>query len=51
MLPAGVRVPARSAQDFLSTFDDEETAVESITPLEVAELKPGDRLLIVTCNY
>jgi hypothetical protein len=38
-------------EDFLSTFDDEETAVESITPLEVAELKPGDRLLIVTCNY
>jgi hypothetical protein len=38
-------------EDFLTTFDDEETAVESITPLEVAELKPGDRLLIVTCNY
>jgi hypothetical protein len=38
-------------EDFLTTFDDEEYAVESITPLEVAELRPGDRLLIVTCNY
>ena len=38
-------------EDFLTTFDDEETAVESITPLRVAELKQGDRLLVVTCNY
>jgi hypothetical protein len=38
-------------EDFLTTFDDEETTGESITPLQVAELKPGDRLLIVTCNY
>ena len=37
--------------DFLTAFDDEETAVESIMPLQVAELKPGDRLLVVTCNY
>ena len=37
--------------DFLTAFDDEEAAVESITPLQVAELKPGDCLLIVTCNY
>ena len=38
-------------EDFLTTSNDEETAVESITPLEVAELKPEDRLLVVTCNY
>ena len=38
-------------EDFLTTFDDEETAVESIMPLQVATLKPGDRLLVVTCNY
>jgi len=38
-------------EDFLTTFDGEETAVESITPLQVAELKPKDRLLVVTCNY
>ena len=38
-------------EDFLNTFDDEETALESITPLQVAELKPGDRLLVVTCSY
>lgn len=38
-------------EDFLTTFDDEETAAQSITPLEVAELKPKDRLLVVTCSY
>jgi hypothetical protein len=38
-------------EGFLSTFDDGDTAVQSITPLQVAELKPGDRLLIVTCDY
>ena len=38
-------------EDFLTASDDEETTVESITPLEVVELKPGDRLLVVTCNY
>ena len=37
--------------DFLTSFDEEETAVQSITPLEVAELQPEDRLLVVTCNY
>jgi hypothetical protein len=50
MLRASYDCPLRF-EDFLTTFDDEETAVESITPLQVAELKPGDRLLIVTCNY
>ena len=38
-------------EDFLTTFDDEETGVESIMPLQVAELQPGDRLLVVTCHY
>ena len=38
-------------ENVLTTFDDEETAVESITPLHVAGLKPGDHLLVVTCNY
>jgi hypothetical protein len=38
-------------EDFLTTFDDEETAVQSITPLQAAELKPRDRLLVVTCGY
>jgi hypothetical protein len=38
-------------EDFLATFDDEETAVQSIMPLQVVELKPGDRLLVVTCDY
>jgi hypothetical protein len=38
-------------EDFLPTFDDEETVVESITPLQVAELKSGERLLVATCNY
>jgi hypothetical protein len=38
-------------QDFLTTFDDEGTVVQSITPLQVAELRPRDRLLVVTCDY
>ena len=33
---------------FLTTFDDEETAVESITPLQVAGLNPRDCLLVLT---
>ena len=41
----------RFALRISSPFEGEETAVESILPLQVAELKPGDRLLIVTCNY
>jgi hypothetical protein len=50
VLRASYDCPLR-LEDFLTTFDDQETAVESITPLQVAELKPGDRLLVVTCNY
>jgi hypothetical protein len=38
-------------EDFHTTFGGEETGVESIIPLEVAELKAGGRLLVVTCNY
>ena len=38
-------------EDFLTTLDDEGTAVQSITPLQVAELQPRDRLLVVTCDY
>ena len=37
--------------DFLITSDNGGTAVESVAPLEVAQLQPEDRLLIVTCNY
>jgi len=32
-------------------FDDEEPSVQTITPLEAVELQPGDRFLIVTCDY
>jgi hypothetical protein len=32
-------------------FDDDGASVQSIMPLEVAELRPEERLLIVTCNY
>jgi hypothetical protein len=38
-------------EDFLNAFDDGETAAQSATPLEVAELGPGDRLFVVTCSY
>jgi len=37
--------------DFLTTFDADEASVQSIMPLEVVELRPKERLLIVTCNY
>ncbi|MGH8134564.1 MAG: hypothetical protein ACRETG_09230 [Steroidobacteraceae bacterium] len=36
--------------DFLITLD-EEPAVQSIAPLQLAELQPGQRLLIVRCDY
>ena len=39
-------------EDFLSAFDGgERSDVVSIMPLQLAELRPGDSLLIVTCNY
>jgi hypothetical protein len=38
-------------EDFLTTFDDDGASVQSIMPLEVVELRPKDRLLIVACNY
>jgi hypothetical protein len=38
-------------EDFLTTFDDDGASVQSIMPLEVVELRPKERLLIVTCNY
>ena len=50
LLRASYDCPLRF-EDFLTTFDDEEAAILSITPLEVAELKPQDRLLVVTCSY
>jgi hypothetical protein len=50
VLGASYGCPLR-LEDFLTTFEDEETAVQSITPLQVAELQSGDRLLVVTCDY
>jgi len=38
-------------EDFVSAFDGDGSDVVSITPLQLAELKSGDSLLIVTCNY
>jgi hypothetical protein len=37
--------------DFLTTFDEEGSSIQSIMPLEVVALRPKERLLIVTCNY
>jgi hypothetical protein len=37
--------------DLLTTFDEEATSIQSIMPLEVVQLRPKERLLIVTCNY
>ena len=50
VLRASYNCPLRF-EDFLTTLDDEGTAVQSITPLQVAELQPRDRLLVVTCDY
>ena len=50
LLHAKYNCPVRF-DDFLSTFDDDRSDVVSITPLQLAELEPGDSLLIVTCNY
>jgi hypothetical protein len=39
-------------EDFLSAFDGgERSHVVSVTPLQLAALRAGDSLLIVTCNY
>jgi hypothetical protein len=38
-------------EDFLVTSDQGGVAVQSVTPLQAAELQAGDRLLIVTCDY
>jgi len=38
-------------EDFLTAVDNDETGFQSIMPLQVAELRAGDRLLVVTCNY
>jgi hypothetical protein len=38
-------------EDFLSTFDEKAGAMQSVTPLQLARLQPGDHLLVVTCNY
>jgi hypothetical protein len=37
--------------DFLITSDNDGTAVQSVAPLELAELQPEDRLIIITCDY
>jgi hypothetical protein len=49
-LHTGYACPLRF-EDFLSTFDDKETVVQSITPLQAVEMRPRDRLLVVTCDY
>ncbi len=38
-------------EDFLSAFGGGRSDDVSIMPLQLAELKPGDSLLIVTCDY
>jgi hypothetical protein len=38
-------------EDFLSAFGGDRSDAVSIVPLQLAELKPGDSLLIVTRDY
>jgi hypothetical protein len=50
VLRASYNCPVRF-EDFLTTFDDEEAVLQSVTPLQAVGLKPRDRLLVVTCGY
>jgi hypothetical protein len=38
-------------EDFLIGWDDDRGAVQSILPLELVRCAPGDRLLVITCDY
>ena len=38
-------------EDFLSSFADQDGAVQSVTPIQVVSLQPGERMLVVTCSY
>ncbi|CAI10559.1 hypothetical protein p2A54 (plasmid) [Aromatoleum aromaticum EbN1] len=38
-------------EDFLSGSADREDGVQSVTPLQVARLQPGERMLGVSCDY
>jgi hypothetical protein len=38
-------------EDFLSSFEDEDDPLQSIMPLQLACLAPGDRLLVASAAY
>ena len=38
-------------EDFLSSFIDQGVTRQSVTPLQLACLQPGERMLVVTCSY
>ena len=40
-----------SLEDFVMTADDEDRANQVTCPLQLACLQPGDRFLVVTCDY
>ena len=42
---------AFSLEDFLMTAEGEDSANQVTHPLQLACLQPGDRLLVVTCDY
>ena len=38
-------------EDFMSSFADEGVTRQSVTPLQMACLQPGEQMLVVTCCY
>ena len=38
-------------EDFMSSFADQGVTRQSVTPLQLACLQPGERMLVVTCDY
>ena len=38
-------------EDFLSSIADENGTIQTVIPLQVACLQPGERMLVVSCNY
>ncbi len=38
-------------EDFMSSFTDQGGTRQSVTPLQLACLQPGEQMLVVTCDY
>ena len=50
LLQNAYAIPLR-CEDFMSSFTDQGVTRQSVTPLQLACLQPGERMLVVTCCY